>query len=96
MEYWQIQELMITSAIIAGVLVPIFAFTYRFLTRTSGRNRKLPPPTSDPSAEALRDVRLDNMERQLEDLEASVRRLVDVTEFDRQLKSGKRFEGDKS
>ena len=36
------------------------------------------------------------MERQLEDLEASVRRLVEVTEFDRQLKSGKRSEEEDS
>ena len=94
MEYWQIQELLITSAIIVGVLVPVFAFTYRFLTKTSRRDQERLREPRDREAEAIRDARLDNMERQLEDLEASVRRLVDVTEFDRQLKSGKAREED--
>ncbi|MBT8396071.1 MAG: hypothetical protein HKO65_07565 [Gemmatimonadetes bacterium] len=89
MEWWQIQELMITGAIIVGVLVPVCGLTYRFLTRASRRElRKLQGPR-DPAAELIRDQRLDNMERQLEDLEGSVRRIVDVVEFERQLKSGK-------
>jgi len=89
MEWWAVQELMITVAIIVGVLVPVFAITYRFILKPVwGGQEKVPPP-QESQLETLRDVRLDNMERQLEDLEASVRRLVDVTEFDRQLKSGK-------
>ena len=89
MEWWQIQELMITSAIIIGVLVPVFGLTYRFLTKTSRREqRKLQGPR-DSEKELIRDQRLDNMERQLEELETSVRRIVDVVEFERQLKSGK-------
>lgn len=89
MEWWQIQELMITGAVIVGVLVPVFAFTYRFLTKTSRRDLNRLQGAQDPSVEVLRDARLDNMERQLEQMEASVQRLVEVTEFDRQLKSGK-------
>ena len=89
MEWYQVQELMITGAVIVGVLIPVCALTYRFLVRSDRRDQKRLRGEKDPSAEVLRDARLDNMERQLEDLEASVRRLVDVTEFDRQLKSGK-------
>jgi hypothetical protein len=88
MDWWEIQELMITSAIIIGVLVPVFALTYRFVLKPAWKDRKPLPEPQGNGLEELRDVRLDNMERQLEDLEASVRRLVDVTEFDRQLKSG--------
>jgi len=89
MEWWQIQELMMTSAVIVAVLVPVLALTYRFLVKPAIGERKSLPKTPDSSVDALRDTRLDTMERQLEGLEASVQRLVDVTEFDRQLKSGK-------
>ncbi len=89
MEWWQIQELMITSAVIVGVLVPVFGLTYRFLTKTARRNQKRIQGDRDRSVELARDQRLDNMERQLEELETSVRRIVDVVEFERQLKSGK-------
>jgi hypothetical protein len=89
MEWWQIQELMITAAVIAGVLIPVFALTNRFLVQPARKERNLLQKGEDQAAEAIRDERLDNMERQLEALEESVRRLVDVTEFDRQLKSGK-------
>jgi hypothetical protein len=88
MEWWQIQELMITAAVIAGVLIPVFALTNRFLVQPARKNRELFSEGEDSAAEAIRDQRLDHMERQLEDLEASVRRLVEATEFDRQLKSG--------
>lgn len=88
MEWWAIQELMITSAVIIGILTPVFALTYRFVLKPVWGKRKRLPPEPESPHEALRDARLDNMERQLEDLEASVRRLVDVTEFDRQLKGG--------
>lgn len=89
MEWWAIQELMITIAVIIGVLVPVFALTYRFILKPVWGSREKIPPPQESQVEILRDIRLDNMERQLEDLDASVRRLVDVTEFDRQLKSGK-------
>jgi hypothetical protein len=89
MEWWQIQELMITAAVIAGVLIPVFALTNRFLVQPARKEQGLMKKGEDPTAEAILDERLDNMERQLEALEESVRRLVDVTEFDRQLKAGK-------
>ena len=89
MDWWQLQELMITSAVIVGVLVPVFALTYRFFVKTSRWDQKRLRGEPDHPSELLRDARLDNMERQLEELDASVRRLVEVTEFDRQLKSGK-------
>jgi hypothetical protein len=94
MEWWAIQELMITIAVIVGVLVPVFALTYRFVLKPALRERHLPPTRTDSPTEALRDARLDNMERQLEDLEVSVKRLVEVTEFDRQLKAGRPPEED--
>jgi len=89
MEWWAIQELLITVAIIVGVLVPVFALTYRFVLKPAWRERIPPPVGVEREREVLRDARLDNMERQLEDLEASVKRLVEVTEFDRQLKAGR-------
>ena len=89
MDWWAFQELLITIAIIVGVLVPVFALTYRFVIKPTRRDRSQLPEPQEVQIESLRDVRLDNMERQLEDLDASVRRLVDLTEFDRQLKSGK-------
>jgi len=89
MEWWQVQELMMTSAMIVAVLVPVCALTYRFVLKPSRKDRARLREDHDDSPEILRDARLDNMERQLEGLEASVQRLVDVTEFDRQLKSGK-------
>jgi LPS O-antigen subunit length determinant protein (WzzB/FepE family) len=89
MEWWAFQDLLVTVAIIVGVLVPVFALTYRFVLKPVWRDRDHLPKPQESQVEVLRDVRLDNMERQLEDLDASVRRLVDLTEFDRQLKSGK-------
>ena len=74
---------------IVYVLIPVFALTYRFLTKPFRQDRKRLQEAGGKSVEALRDARLDNMERQLEQLEASVERLVEVTEFDRQLKAGK-------
>ena len=88
MEWWQIQELMITTAVIVGVLVPVFGLTYRFLTKASRRDQQRLRGEHERSMEVVRDQRLDSMERQLEGLEASVQRLVDAAEFDRQLKSG--------
>ena len=88
MDWWEIQELMITSAAIVVVLVPVLALTYRFILKPAWREKKRLPQTPNPEVEALRDARLDNMERQLEGLEHSVKRLVEVTEFDRQLKAG--------
>lgn len=91
MEWWQIQQLIITVAIICGVLVPVFGLTYRLLEKTSRRKRLSAEEATSPS---LPDPRLDHMERQLEDLEGLVHRLVDAAEFDRQLMSGAPSEAD--
>jgi hypothetical protein len=85
-EWWQIQELIITLAVIVGVLVPVFALTLRLLTKPAGRDRER--LRREAAEGKLRDQRLDHMERQLEDLEGLVRRLVEATEFDRQLQAG--------
>ena len=94
MEWWQIKDLMITLAIIVGVLVPVMAVTYRFLTKTPEARKLTPGRREADEAARLQDQRLDHMERQLEDLEGLVRRLVDTTEFDRQLKAGRPEEPD--
>jgi hypothetical protein len=94
MEWWQIKDLMITGALILGVLVPVLAITYRLLVRSAQKDRGLLGSGVDPAAEAIRDQRLDDIERQLEDLGASIRRLAEVTEFDRQLKAGTSSNGE--
>ena len=86
MEWWQFQQLMITVAVIVGVLVPVFGLTYRFLAKPP-KGKRL-HDGEEAAAALLRDQRLDHMERQLETIEGQMRRLVDAAEFDRQLKSG--------
>jgi hypothetical protein len=86
MEWWQVQELMITTAVIVGLLVPVFGLTYRFLTKPATKKRL--HGGSGAIAAELPSERMDRVERQLEDLEGVVRGLVDAAEFDRQLKSG--------
>lgn len=66
----------------------MLALTYRFVLRPAWKDKGTLPKAPTPDAEALHDARLDTMERQLESLEISVERLVEVTEFDRQLKAG--------
>ena len=88
MEWWAIQELMITSAIILAVLIPVVGFTLRFAIKPFLRDSKeLRQPSNQP-AELPPDPRIERMEEQLEGLESSMRRLLEVAEFDHQLKSG--------
>ena len=88
MEWWQVQEVMITGATIVGVLVPVLALTYRFVLKPStGRKGRL-EAEREASISVRHEARLDIMERQLEDIEVSVRRLAEASEFDRQLKAG--------
>jgi hypothetical protein len=94
MEWWQLQELLMTVAVIVGVLIPVFALTYRFVLSGSLGDRKPLAGDRESTTELVQDQRLDRMEQQLEDLDGMVRRLVDATEFDRQLKSGKPSDGD--
>ncbi len=89
MEWWQVQELLITVAIVVGVLVPVFGLTWRLLARPGGDRERL----AREASARLRDERMDHVERQLEELESQLRRLVEATEFDRRLKSGEPGEG---
>lgn len=90
MEWWQIQELLITMAIIVGVLVPVFGLTWRFVLRPMGESRGR---LENEAAARLQNERIDHMERQLEEMESLVRRLVEASDFDRQLKSGEPVDG---
>lgn len=85
MEWWQVQQLIITIGIVVGVLVPVLALTYRFLVKPSGE-KSLPSQTGPAALQ--QDQRLDHVEHQLEELEGLMRRLVDAAEFDKQLQSG--------
>jgi hypothetical protein len=89
MEWWQLQQLLVTIAVIVGVLIPVCALSYRFLAGPFGSDRRRLAGDKEALASGLQDQRLDHMERQLEELDGMVRRLVDASEFDRQLKSGK-------
>lgn len=88
MEPWAIENLMITGATILAVLIPVVGFTVRFALRPVLRDLKEMRQGQGPTAEQLREPRLDRIEAQLETLESSVGRLLDITEFDHQLKSG--------
>jgi len=90
MEWWQIQELLITIAIIVGVLVPVFGLTWRFALRPTLQSRT---QLDDEAPARLQSERIDHMERQIDEMESLVRRLVEATEFDRRLKSGEPLDG---
>lgn len=92
MEYWEIQELVITAAVSLAVLIPVTGLTLRFglkpflkdlgemrAGRHGGRRHQLSTHDSD---------RLERIENQLDTLERSVRRLTEVVQFDRQLMPG--------
>ena len=90
MEWWAVQELMLTSAAILAVLIPVAGLTLRFAVKPFLRElADLRAARRGEILESHSGERLARMERQLEDLEISVRRLVEVAEFDRQLKSGR-------
>ena len=42
MEWWQIQELMMTSAVVVAVLVPVCGLTYRFLVKPARGEQEEP------------------------------------------------------
>jgi len=88
MEWWQIQSILITLAVIVGVLVPVLGITYRFVLRGILKDRERLVTRGGTHEELQRDARLDSMERQIEELTSSIRRLAEVAEFDRQLKGG--------
>jgi len=88
MEWWQIQEIMVTLAVIVGVLVPVLGLTYRFVLRGALKDRERLRAHGGTREGLLRDARMDRMEQQMEELASSIRRLAEVAEFDRQLKGG--------
>jgi hypothetical protein len=89
MEWWAVQELMLTSAAILAVLIPVTGLTLRFAVKPFLRElADLRAARRGEILESHSGERLARMERQLEDLETSIRRLVEVAEFDRQLRSG--------
>ena len=92
MEYWAIQELMITSAIALAVLIPVTGLTLRFGLRPFLRELadiRASRAGGQIQSAGQTDERLTRIEHQLETLETSVRRLAEVAEFERQLKSGR-------
>jgi len=91
MPWYQIQDLMITCAMIVAVLIPVTGLTLRFAVKPflkdlaeirAARHGQLYARDDE------QDSRLARMEHQLDSLESSVRQLTEVVQFDRQLKSG--------
>jgi hypothetical protein len=90
MEWWAVQELMLTSAAILAVLIPVTGLTLRFAVKPFLRElADLRAARRGEILESHSGERLARMERQLEDLETSIRRLVEVAEFDRQLRDSR-------
>jgi hypothetical protein len=84
MEWWQIQELMWTTAGILASLVVVFGLTLRFAIKPFlGDLARL-----RDGKKAASDLRLDRLEEKMEVLDSSVGRLADTLEFDRQLEAG--------
>jgi hypothetical protein len=90
MPWYQVQDLMITVVGGLAILIPITGLTLRFGVKPF--LKELADIRAQRRGNLVEDVsheRLARIERQLEDLETSMRRLVQVVEFDRQLKSGR-------
>ncbi|UCC84614.1 MAG: hypothetical protein JSW46_06740 [Gemmatimonadota bacterium] len=90
MPWYQVQDLMITVAVSLAVLIPVTGLTLRFGVKPF--LREIADIRAARRGQLVEDVsheRLARIERQLEDLESSMRRLIQVAEFDRQLKSGR-------
>jgi hypothetical protein len=89
MPWWQIQDLMWTAAGIIAVLIAVTGVTLRFAIKpflrdlAELRNRRQ-EEIGSPS-----DRRLDRMERQIDHLDATVTKLLEAADFDRQLKAGR-------
>jgi hypothetical protein len=90
MPWYQVQDLMITAAVSLAVLIPVTGLTLRFGVKPF--LKELANIRAARRGQLIEDVsheRLVRIERQLEDLETSMRRLIQVAEFDRQLRSGR-------
>jgi hypothetical protein len=79
---------MLTVGGLLVVLIPITGLTLRFAVKPFLRDLAEARGARTKELPLERDDRLDRIERQMEDIERSVRRLADVSEFDRQLRSG--------
>ncbi len=92
MQVWEIQELAITFGVLLAVLIPVAGLTLRFGLKPFLRDRaeiKAARHGAQITNAGQTDERLTRIEHQLESLESSVRRLAEVADFDRQLKSGR-------
>ena len=91
MEWWQIQELMWTATGIFAILIVVSGFTLRFAIKPFLRDlHELRESRREGSLmEGRTDKRLERMEDQLERLDGAMERLLEMSEFDRQLKSGR-------
>lgn len=91
MEWWQIQEIMWTAAGVFAVVIVASGFTLRFAIKPFLRDlHELRDAKRGGSLqEAHSDQRLERIEDQLERLDGAMERLLEVSEFDRQLKSGR-------
>jgi hypothetical protein len=88
MEWWQIQELMWSATGILVVLIAVTGFTLRFAIKPFLRDLTELRGERQGKLRAGSDHRLDRMERQLDHLDTSVTRLLEVAEFDQQLNAG--------
>ena len=88
MESWAIENLMQTGAMILAVLIPVIGFTARFALRPIIRDLKELREAQAHPAGQMDHARLDRMELQLENLESSVERLLEILEYGRRLEPG--------
>ena len=88
MEWWQIQELMWSSAGIVVSLVVVSGLTLRFAIKPFLGDLARLREGRRAGDQAASDLRLDRLEEKMEALGSSVDRLADALEFDRQLGAG--------
>ncbi len=88
MEWWQIQELMWTSAGIVVSLVVVSGLTLRFAIKPFLGDLARLREGRREGDQVASDLRLDRLEEHMQVLGASVDRLADALEFDRQLGAG--------
>ena len=89
MPWYQVQELMWTVGGLLVVLIPVTGLTLRFAVKPFLKDLAEARGARTKELPVEQDDRLDRIESQLEGLERSVRRLADVSDFDRQLRSGR-------
>lgn len=95
MEWWQIQSIITTGVISLAGLTVVAGVTLRFAIKPFLKDWRELRGKELPGAGLSSDPRLDRMEQQLEQMEFSINRLLEVSEFDHQLKSGDPPEGNR-